>query len=360
MGFRLVRFTNTVILACILVLTITGVYGLFWTLSGWMFDLHRLVGWTLIACIPWKVGISLNSLKRGLKPNFDRGLVTLASILLGVITVGVILLGLAWRWFWRPEQYWLGQTIISWHWLSALGLLPFFALHAWRRWPRPRKADLLSRRAALKLLTLGGVSLVLWQANEALAGILEDPENPHRFTGSRRDGSFSGNLFPVTNNPGEGNVQIDADRWQLHLLGSVSRPLVLSYQELLSLPMKEKIASLDCTSGWYTTQIWWGIPLAELLKLCEAPPQALGVRLESMTGYARSLPMIEAKDVLLATHIGDQPLEHWHGYPLRAVVPTRRGWYWVKWLSAITVIDLLPTANDEPPHPPRSTRGANS
>jgi hypothetical protein len=325
-----------------------------------MFDLHRLTGWLLIACIPWKVIISLNSLKRGLKPDFDRGIVTLVSILLSAVTIGVILLGLGWMWFWRPGQYWLGQTLISWHWLLGLGLLPFFALHAWKRWPRPRKADLLSRRAALKLLTLGGASLALWQANEALARILEAPENPRRFSGSRQEGIFSGNRFPVTNNPGEGKEPIDPDRWRLHLRGSVSRPLALSYQELLALLAEEKVASLDCTLGWYTTQSWRGVPLVEVLKLCEALPQALGVRLESVTGYARSLPMIEAQEVLLATHIGDEPLEHWHGYPLRAVVPTRRGWYWVKWLSGVTVIDLLPTASDEPPRSPRSARGANS
>jgi len=360
MGFRLLRFTNTVILACILILTITGVYGLFWTFSGWMFDLHRLTGWLLITCIPWKTAISFNSLKRGLKPDFDRGMVTLVSILLGAVTIGVILLGVAWAWRLGPDQYWLGQTAISWHWLLGLGLLPFFALHAWRRWPRPRKADLISRRAALKLLALGGASLALWQANGALAGILENPEAPRRFTGSRRDGFFSGNQFPVTNNPGEGNEQIDLDRWQLKLKGAVSKPLELSYGELLALPTEEIALSLDCTLGWYTTQTWRGVPLVEALKLCGVLPQALGVRLESITGYARFLPILEARDVLLATHIGHDPLEHWHGYPLRAVVPTRRGWYWVKWLSAINVIDLLPNARDEPPHSSQSAGGANS
>ncbi len=360
MGFRLLRFTNTIILVCIAVLTITGVYGLFWTLSEWMFDLHRLTGWLLITCIPWKAAISLNSLKRGLKPDFDRGMVTILSILLGTVTLGVILLGVAWAWRLGSEQYWLGQTIISWHWLFGLGLLPFFALHAWRRWPRPRKADLISRHAAIKLLTLGGASLALWRVNLALSGILENPESPRRFTGSLRDGYFSGNHFPVTNNPGEGEEKIDPDGWQLQLKGAVSQSINLSYGELLSLPVEERVLSLDCTLGWYTTQSWRGVPLVEALKLCGVLSQAQGVSLESVTGYARFLPMAEAKDVLLATHVGHDPLEHWHGYPLRAVVPTRRGWYWVKWLSAIEILDLLPNAGDEPPHLHQSAGGANS
>ncbi len=33
---------------------------------------------------------------------------------------------------------------------------------------------------------------------------------------------------------------------------------------------------------------------------------------------------------LLATHIGEEPLSHEHGFPLRLVAPCRRGFEWVK------------------------------
>ncbi len=29
-----------------------------------------------------------------------------------------------------------------------------------------------------------------------------------------------------------------------------------------------------------------------------------------------------------------------HGYPLRAVVPSRRGWSWVKWLASVEALAL--------------------
>ncbi|HEY5573079.1 MAG TPA: molybdopterin-dependent oxidoreductase, partial [Anaerolineales bacterium] len=61
---------------------------------------------------------------------------------------------------------------------------------------------------------------------------------------------------------------------------------------------------------------------------------------QSVTGYAHILPMAEAGQVLLATHVGEEVLEHAHGFPLRAVVPTRRGWFWVKWLERIEVIAI--------------------
>ncbi len=42
-----------------------------------------------------------------------------------------------------------------------------------------------------------------------------------------------------------------------------------------------------------------------------------------------------SQEILLATHVGGEPLNHSHGFPLRAVAPSRRGWFWVKWVQRI-------------------------
>jgi hypothetical protein len=96
MGFRLIRFVNPLILAVLAVLTLSGVYGLFWPFPAWMFDAHRLAGWLLVAAIPWKVAISWKSLRRGIEPDFDRGVMTGVSLLLAVLTLAILALGLAW------------------------------------------------------------------------------------------------------------------------------------------------------------------------------------------------------------------------------------------------------------------------
>ncbi|ESS02932.1 MAG: oxidoreductase molybdopterin binding protein [uncultured archaeon A07HR67] len=61
------------------------------------------------------------------------------------------------------------------------------------------------------------------------------------------------------------------------------------------------------------------------------------VRFVSVTGYRWSLPLSEAEDALLATHVGGDPLSHGHGGPARLVAPGRRGFQWVKWVTRVEV-----------------------
>lgn len=79
MRSHLFRFGNTVILAVVILLSLTGVYGLFWVIPAWMFDVHRGAGWLLICTIPWKVGISLWSLRRGMRVIFDLEVLVLST-----------------------------------------------------------------------------------------------------------------------------------------------------------------------------------------------------------------------------------------------------------------------------------------
>jgi DMSO/TMAO reductase YedYZ molybdopterin-dependent catalytic subunit len=56
-----------------------------------------------------------------------------------------------------------------------------------------------------------------------------------------------------------------------------------------------------------------------------------------VTGYRWSLPIEEARDALLATHVGREAISHGHGFPLRVVTPGRRGFQWVKWVDSVEV-----------------------
>ena len=65
---------------------------------------------------------------------------------------------------------------------------------------------------------------------------------------------------------------------------------------------------------------------------------ATAVLFRSTTGYFTVLPLTEARDAVLATHVGGEPLAHCHGFPMRLVAPARRGFQWVKWLDQVEVI----------------------
>jgi DMSO/TMAO reductase YedYZ molybdopterin-dependent catalytic subunit len=337
MKFSLLRFTNIGLLFLTGVLGLTGAYSLIWTWQPWVFDLHRAAGVLLLALIPWKVGISWASLRRGGKKPASVGV----SLLLAAVSLGVVGLGFAWYWRIGDPSGWLGQTVISWHWMIGLALAVPLAIHTWQRWPKPHRVDFASRRAFLRMGALTLVGLAGWGVGDWIANQRSLPADPRRFTGSRADGSRLGNVFPVTNNPGEDANPINPELWRLAVEQPGKAAHSHSYAELLVLSASQVTATVDCTLGWYSTHAWQGIPLRDLLDLSK--PEALaemGVLLESVSGYAHVIPFPEAAGILLATHVDGQALAPAHGYPLRAVVPSRRGWFWVKWLGRVALVSV--------------------
>ena len=85
----------------------------------------------------------------------------------------------------------------------------------------------------------------------------------------------------------------------------------------------------------FAEQEWRGARLDRLLD--GAVGESIVVR--SVTGYNRRFPRSGATGLLLATHVGDAPLSAGHGAPARLVVPGRRGFWWVKWVTGIDVSD---------------------
>ena len=122
---------------------------------------------------------------------------------------------------------------------------------------------------------------------------------------------------------------IDTDRWRLRAGG---RELDLG--ALAGRPQRTVRAVLDCTGGWYTEQDWRGVPLTEL-----GLPPGRSIDVVSATGYRRRFPAAEAGSLLLATHAAGDPLSAGHGGPARLVAPGRRGFWWVKWVTSIDVVD---------------------
>ncbi len=335
------RFVNALILILFCILGLTGLYGLVWPFPASLFEIHRIAGWALILLIPWKGAIALRSLSRGFGSRVGRNVMLLVSILLTLATVTILILVILWTWQIGDYYVWIGSYAysgIGWHWGIALGLAPLFIIHVWRRWPRPKKTDFTGRRQALKLMGFGTAALLSWGLAETLAKSMEKSGAKRRFTGSREEGSFAGNAHPVTTAPDEGKIKLDPDSWSLQVTGLVTTQLRLNYTEVLDAPASEVTATLDCTGGWYTVQTWRGIRLTELLSQAQLRPEARGIILRGLADYTAPFTLPQAEEILLATHVTGEILNHVHGFPLRAVVPSRRGWHWVKWLLEIEVI----------------------
>lgn len=335
------RFINILILILLIILGLTGLYGLVWPFPTFLFEVHRAAGLALVLLIPWKGLISIRSLRRGLDRRLDRNVLILVSVVLSVATIVVLGLGLMWALNIGEYYVWFGRygfSGIGWHWGIALGLAPLFIIHVWRRWPRPRKSDFAGRRHALKLMGLGVATAATWGAAETLSRILQSPDSPRRFTGSRESGSFTGLDYPVTSAADQGLIRLTPETWSLNIFGAVQSAMTFTYAEALAASSSELTATLDCTGGWYTVQVWRGIRLADLLEQTRIEAQKYLIALKDVSGYTARLTPAEADDVLLATQVGRLVLDHWHGYPMRAVVPSRRGWHWVKWLTEVEVI----------------------
>ena len=331
---------RTVNVAIMLLLAFALVSGVFSFLVGepkgrWIFWSHRASGLALVLLLTWKVGIAQRSYQR-------RGLSvgTGLSAVFGVLFMGSLVTGVLWAAAGLPRvpvPVLASWTALSLHVAISLLLIPFFLMHAFLRWPRPCRVDLIGRRAVIRMLGLLAAGLVFWRLQEILSAFLTPSGSRQRFTGSREEANFAGNLHPVTNWLSDPIPQIDFNHWRLRIYGAVDYETTLSYAEVLALGGAVRQATLDCTGGWYTVQRWSGVSAADLLKRTGTKDDARSLLVRASTGYARRFALDEVSDLLLATHVGDEVLSTGHGFPLRLVAPGHRGYNWVKWVVELEV-----------------------
>jgi hypothetical protein len=182
----------------------------------WMFWLHRTGGLALVVLLAWKAGIAARSYRRrGLRVG------TGLSAVFGILFLGSLATGLLWATVGLPGVPVLGSwTGLSLHVALSLLLIPLVLVHLGLRWPRPRRVDMIGRRAVLRTLGLLAVGLVLWRALEVLSALAAPAGSRQRFTGSREEASFAGNLHPTTNWLSDPIPQIDPTTWHLRVHGS--------------------------------------------------------------------------------------------------------------------------------------------
>ena len=322
---RLVEFG---LLVSLLVVLGTGVLTLFVGVPsrGWVVALHGAAGLVLVPLLVVKLRRVLPRVRRAAAG--DRPVI--ASVVTTGLATAAVVTGVGWV---SVGSFRVGPWPgIAFHALLGVVLVPFLLVHLGRRFRLPRTTDLQGRRTALQagaLLAAGGIA---WRVQQLLGAALD---GERRFTGSREAGTGTGNAFPVTSWVADDPTPVDARSWSLRVEGAVDRPVTVGHEALDAADGTR--ATLDCTSGWYATRDWGGLRIGRVLDRAGPTASARWVTVESVTGYRVCFPIEEARQALLATHVGGERLDHGHGAPARLVAPGRRGFQWVKWVTRIEV-----------------------
>lgn len=294
--------------------------------SAWVIGVHDALGFALALLVAVK-------LRRVWKRLMERRPLT------GALATAFVALTLVTGWLWATGVNGApaGYSVLVWH--TALGAVLALAVgvHLALRARPLRRRDVANRRQFLRVAAFGAGAVALWQVQRPVQRLFDVRAARRRFTGSYEEGSFSGNAFPSTSWVADSPRELDSSSYRLRVSGLVERELELPAGELDASDAVE--ATIDCTGGWYSRQNWRGIWLATLIDRAEPREEASHVRVVSHTGYRWGFELADARKLLLATHVGDEPLDHSHGAPARLVVPGARGFQWVKWVVAVELHD---------------------
>lgn len=139
----------------------------------------------------------------------------------------------------------------------------------------------------------------------------------------------------------KGTQRVDINSYILKVSGFVKSPVSLAYDDVLALPVYEKLITLHCIEGWKATVLWKGALLKDIIDLPGADDQANTVIFHSVDGYTTSLPLqdIIDKNMILAYSSNNIVLPPEIGYPFIVVAEDKLGYKWARWVNEIELSD---------------------
>jgi len=128
--------------------------------------------------------------------------------------------------------------------------------------------------------------------------------------------------------------KISSADWQLRIHGMVDRPMTLSYDDLIRLPLIDRDITLTCVSeavggNFIGNARWQGTLLAPILRkagIHQGADQIVMRDMHGMTIGVATEPVMDGRDALLAVGMNGEVLPQAHGYPVRVVVPGLYGY----------------------------------
>lgn len=137
--------------------------------------------------------------------------------------------------------------------------------------------------------------------------------------------------------------EIDLDRWSLAVSGEVQRPGKYTLESIKSLPKFTQNTRHVCVEGWDVVGRFGGARLSDFLAMVGADTRARFIYVDCADTYYESVDMATAlhPQSLLCYEMYDQPLTREHGAPLRFRMPTKIGYKQAKYLTSLTVTNVL-------------------
>ena len=197
----------------------------------------------------------------------------------------------------------------------------------------------------------GGRSLARVEGSPTTGSELANANPEAQFAQLQADGKLTplitsvADFYHVSKNIAD--PEVNGETWSLSVEGDVTKPLKLTYQDVLARSKSSNITTLSCISNELNgdlagTAEWSGFPLGELLKEAGVNAGAVKIVFHAADGYDDSIPIAQALDpiTMVVTGMNGEPLRSDHGYPARIIVPPIYGMKNVKWLQRIEAVNL--------------------
>jgi len=215
-----------------------------------------------------------------------------------------------------------------------------------------RKFKSMNRRELLKLtplIALGAVAVPKLQAPLLKAGLgFSDWVSAGLFLRGHLAPTFSDseitpfNKFPI-NDYDVDDPGVDLEHWNLTVKGAVQKPGDYALAQVQALPKVSQNTRHVCVEGWDVIGNFGGARLSDFLKMIGADTSARFITVKCADDYYESLDMATAlhPQTLLCYEMYGQPLTREHGAPLRLTIPTKIGYKQAKYLTEMSVTNVL-------------------
>ena len=234
----------------------------------------------------------------------------------------------------------------------------------------------LNRRRFIQAASLGAAGIGTGLLAHGLFGTMEEARAARKLEGYTT-GKFStdepktplkdvtsyNNFYELGTDKGDPKRYADTLKtrpWTVEVEGEVNKPRTFDIEELLKMPLEERVYRMRCVEAWSMVIPWIGFELKHLIKAVEPTNNAKYIQFvtlfdpEQMPGqrrgildwpYVEGLRMDEAMNPLTIMGVGlyGEVMPNQNGAPIRLVVPWKYGFKSGKSIVKIRFVE------DEPP-----------